>query len=492
MECLIRLKNRPKFIDAVEKFQLSWAYPVLFAILCTVSGVSNKYVYLPVISILALTVLFSVLFVRDKKVFITPIFMLYYSLGTDTQAAFTKSNGIITSSFDNDAFTGICILAAIIVIPFLLRFVLDGSLTLAFKERGPLFYGLVFINISVLIAGIFSEHWTPSSFLYSIFIVAGLDLFYIILYAIIKESYSLTTAYACRVLVLTCLVISAQIILLALHLHSNDMLLIQNEWTGRWVLQRELLAMSWGISTIIGAASALGIPAALYLAKNERFPIIYYISALLMFGVSVLVNTRSSMLVGGLFLFIGILIASFTGKNKRVNLVFSACLLFVAVCAGIAALAYFTRDTSIEDLWFKIYKFMRLDSVNDRLSVFKVGLRDFASSPILGVGWSKGGNSLDHRADNFYSNMYHCIVIQMAASTGVVGIGTLIFHVKDIFVMAFKRFSTDRVLLLSVPLMIFMMSFVDNFFFYLNFQIFYVAFLLVAQKDLDMTKNKTV
>ena len=208
-----------------------------------------------------------------------------------------------------------------------------------------------------------------------------------------------------------------------------------------------------------------------------------------MLGTAILVNTRSAMLVGGLFLILGVIIASFLGKNKRVNLIFSACFLGLAILGGVAVFVYYTRDTSIEETWLRIYKFMRLDSTNDRLHLFKVGLRDFASSPLLGIGWSKGGNSIDQRAGNFYSNMYHCIIIQMAASTGIVGISAMIFHVKDIFTITFKRFSLDRALLLSVPLMILAMSLVDNFFFYLNFQIIYIAFLLVAQKHFDLTKK---
>ena len=492
MECLIKLKNRPKFVDAIEKFQLSWAYPVLFAILCTISGVSNKYVYLPIISVLALMVLFSVLFVRDKMVVFAPTLMIYFSMGIDTHGAFAETNGEVASSFDADGLVGICILGVIITAPFVLRIILDGSFMRVFKDKNPLSFGIIFLNIAILLGGLISGHWTPSSFLYGIFLVAGLDLFYIIISTVIKDSKALTFSYACRALMVTCLMICAQIIILALYLHSNGMLIRIDEWTGRLILQREFLAMSWGISTVIGATAVLGIPAAMYLAKNERFPIIYYISALIMLGTAILVNTRSAMLVGGLFLIIGISIASFTGKNRRVNLIFSACLLCLAVCGGIAALAYYTRDISIGDAWLNISKFMRLDSVNDRLFLFKVGLRDFASSPILGIGWSKGGNSLDQHAGNFYSNMYHCIIIQMAASTGVVGIAAMVTHVKDICVMTFKGFKIDRLFLVSVPLMILAMSLVDNFFFYLNFQIIYVAFLLVAQKHFYLTKNKTV
>ena len=492
MECLIRLKNRPKFIDAIEKFQLSWAYPVLFAILCTISGVGNKYVYLPVISVLAIPVLFSVLFVRDKMVVFAPAIMIYFSMGIDSHGAFAETRGEVASSFDTDGLIGICILGIIVIAPFLLRIILDGSFARVFKEKNPLSYGIIFLNVATLLGGLLSEHWTPQSFLYGIFVVAGLDLFFIILSSVIMDSKALTATYACRALVLTCLMICAQIFILALYLQANGMLIRIKEWSGEWILLRENLAMSWGISTVIGATAVLGIPAAMYLAKNERFPIIYYISALIMFGTSVLVNARSAMLVGGLFLLLGIIAASFFGKNKRCNLIFSICLLFVAACGVAAALCYLAADSSIAELWSRMSKFMRFDSVDDRLQLYKVGLDDFISSPILGVGWSKGGNSLDKYAGNFYSNMYHCIVIQMAASTGIVGIWAMLFHVKDLVVMACKNFKLDRLFLLSVPAMILAMSLVDNFFFYLNFQIIYIAFLLVAQKFFNSTKNKTV
>ena len=492
MECLIRLKKRPKFIDAIEKFQLSWAYPVIFAVLCTISGVGNKYVYLPVISVLAILVLFSVLFVRDKMVVFAPTIMIYFSMGIDRHGAFAETRGEVASSFDTDGLVGICILGVIVVAPFLLRIILDGSVARVFKEKNPLSYGIIFLNVAALLGGLFSEHWTPQSFLYGIFVVAGLDLFFIILSSVIKDSKLLTASYACRALVITCLMICAQIFIVALYLHTNGMLIRVDEWTGRWILLRENLAMSWGISTVIGATAVLGIPAAMYLAKNERFPIIYYISALIMLGTSVLVNARSAMIVGAFFLLFGIITVSFSGKNKRCNLIFSAILLFSASCAAAFALWYFTRSASVEEVWISMSKFMRFDSVNDRLSLFRVGLRDFASSPILGVGWSKGGNSIDKHAGNFYSNMYHCIVIQMAASTGIVGMAAMITHVKDLVLMVFKRFSIDRLFLISVPLMILSTSLVDNFFFYLNFQIIYVAFLLVAQMHFNSAKNKTV
>ena len=490
MECLVKLQKRPKFIDLIEKFQLSGAYPVFFAILCTVSGLGDKYVYLPIISVLALSLFFSVLFVRDNKVFIAPIFMIYYSLGTDNSKAFVDSNGNVLAAFDTDGFIGICILAAFIFIPFLIRFIKDGSITLAFRERGIAFWGIAILNVAVLLGGLFSPYWSPLDLLYGAILIAGLDLFYIILYSIVKRSDASIIPYICRVLVVTCLLVSVQACSLALREHIQGNFVHFDEWSGRWILQRERLCLSWGVPTIICATSVCGIPAALYLAKNERFPILYSLSAIIMFAITILINTRSAMIAGGLFLLIGLIIISFSGKNKRCNLIFTSALLIASAVALVTVYKKMSLQMDLEEMLFRISKYLRFDSVNDRITIFNTGWQDFVSYPILGVGWNKGALSSDVRINNFYSNMYHCIVIQMGASAGTVGLLALIYHVKDMIVLAFKRARLDRIFLLSVPAMILLMSLVDNFVFYLNLQIFYVAFLAIAENHLNFSNKQ--
>jgi hypothetical protein len=248
--------------------------------------------------------------------------------------------------------------------------------------------------------------------------------------------------------------------------------------------------MSWGISTIICASSAVGIPAAMYLARNERFPLFYYVSALVMWGISILVNTRSAMIVGGIFLLAGIAIISFSGKNKKCNLIFSATLLVLLVAGLILTYRKMTETLTLDEILFNIYKFLRFDSVKDRVRIFEVGFGDYLSAPLFGVGWTKGALEQDLQSNNFYSNMYHCIVIQMGASAGSVGLLALINHVKDYFRIALKKVDADRFLLLFVSASVLIMSLVDNFIFYLNLQIFYVAFLCIAEKHLALTQEK--
>ena len=171
-------KKRRNLIDIITRFQLSGAYPLFFAMLCAVSGLGNKYVYIPMISILGSCVLFSVFFVKDSKVFLTPVMMMYYSIGFDNPQAFLNSNGNVISAFDRDGFVGICVIAAIIVIPLVLRFILDGSILLAFRQKSMFLYGILALDVAILTGGAFSRHWTLRDVAYGAILILGLNVFF--------------------------------------------------------------------------------------------------------------------------------------------------------------------------------------------------------------------------------------------------------------------------------------------------------------------------
>ncbi len=486
MECLVRLQKRPNFIDVIEKFQLSGAYPVFFAVLCTISGLGNKYVYLPTISILALCILFSIFFVKDSKVFLTPIIMVYYSLGSDNPHAFFNSNGDVLSSFDGDGFAGICILAAIVVIPLIVRLIADGSFTLVFKQKCFLVYGILALDVALLLSGAFSGQWTPKLLLDALIVLAALNFFFIVIYSIFKNADPEVIPYTCRILVATCIVISAQVLFVAARALAEGDLFFYSYSTDRWAVQRLLFYFSWGIPTHIGAITAIGIPAALYLAKNERFPLFYYISSIIFFFISVVVNTRSSMLVGGIFLVVGIAIISFSGRNRKINLIFSS-LLFLSVVTVLAVFCVtLSQNGKLDGVIVELAKLLRLDEISARTFLFEEGWVDFLSAPLFGVGLENEITHTNAVATNFFSNMYHCVVIQMIASAGIVGLAAFLFHIKDFFIIGLSRFKIDRLFLLSVPVMILCMSLFDNFFFYPNFQIPYVTFLLLADKHREI------
>jgi UDP-N-acetylglucosamine:LPS N-acetylglucosamine transferase len=272
-------------------------------------------------------------------------------------------------------------------------------------------------------------------------------------------------------------------------MHQNGNLFIYNDALEIIGINRQTLA--WGVATIVGAVIVLGIPAAMYLAKNCKCSFISYVSSLLFLAGAVLVNTRSAMIVGASFFLICAVIVCAKGKNRWFNRIYT--LILIAFVCGV--LIYIdTRVIPLNEFFDNIRNILRLDDIeNDsRIPLFKNGIEDFRSSWLFGVGFNDGGYTPDVVTNNVYSRMYHNIIIQFLGSMGIVGALAFLVHIKHLGEVTVRRFSLDKLLLIFVPLMIISMSMVDNFFFYANFQIIYSVFLAIAEISLEQSREKSL
>ena len=473
-------------VREITQFQLSMAYPVIFAILCVISGLSNKYVYVPILFVMTLLVLFSVFFVRNSKALLVPMFMMYYSLGTDNINTYQPTKGELFASIDNDAWIFIISIAVTFFIALAIRFVRDGTFQYALQNRGVAFWGIAALDIAFISNGAFSPDWMSGDLFIGLLLAAFLSLFYLVFSSIISRSDVGIITYVCKLMVLTALIVTAQILFKAIHTHITEGLLYYHEAAGRWFFKRDMLCMSWGITTMAGGVLVLGIPAALYLAKDEKKPILYYLSALLFAAMPFIMNTRSSMACGVICFFIGMVIICFNGKNRKFNLIFSLSLLLLGASA-IASLCFYLNSIGLLGHYLhELSMLLRLDVFTDRLDLIKAGIQHFSEAPVFGVGMYKGAPSNGVEFNNVFANMYHNIIVQIAASMGIVGISAFLFHIKDLFFIGIKKFDFGRILILLMPLSILLMSLADNFFFYPNFLIFYAAFIVLAEKELSI------
>ncbi len=481
--------ERSKLVRVIERFQMSWYYPIAIAVLCTVSGLSNKYIYVPILTLIVLSVIFSAIFVKDSKVFLPPMLMIYYGLGTDFDGAYGASQGDITASFDKSAFICLIILAIATASALIMRFIFDGTFKYTIRKRGGIFWGIIAIDIALITNGLFSDHWTPSCLLFGVTIALLFSLFALVLRSVILQSDKNIISYVCTVMVAASYIVLAQVAYEAFSALLKGNLFIYYGQYEHWVINRSSFQFSWGVATIIGGASVLGIPAALYLARDHKRPILYYISSILFLLVSFLVNTRSAMLAGTLSFILGIIIICFSGRNKKINLIFTlSCCGVISVCIVFLCAYFYASDSLSTYIREAVLMLSRPEDIYARFELIAIGINDFISSLVFGVGLLKG-NSTGVEYLNAFGNMYHNVIIQFTASMGVVGILSFLFHIKDIFILGFTKPTSRRIILLLLPCMILAMSFFDNFFFYLNFQIAYISFLVLAEKELDITKT---
>ncbi len=476
------LREKYNFIRFLVDAQKTVWYPVLFAALCVIAGTHNYTVYLPILWVLASFVLFSVLFTDDDKVFLPPLLMIFFALGRDTEGdAFLESNGDMLSFMDKNAFPQVILICVICVGAFVIRLIADGSVAAAFKKRRAFTWGIIALDVAFMFNGAFSPKYAPIDLAYGFLMVVGFTAVYFLVSGMLENSENVI-AYACCTMVSTAYVAWLQIITVVAREAVNGNYFLR--YNGIILINRDSFTLAWGVSTVVSGVFILGIPAAMYLARNCKHAWFPYFSSILFIIGTVIINTRSSMLVGTAVFILCAILLCINGKNRVQNRIFGAITLLLVI-AGLTV-AHFTV-MPIDEMLPKLFNILRFKENADsgRRELWADGINDFLSSPVFGVGFNDGGYPDELSYNNFYSNMYHCIFVEFPGALGIVGCLAFLLHAVELAFALFKRFSINKLLLLLVPLMIIAMSLVDNFFFYLHFQIFYGTFSVIAQRLLD-------
>ncbi len=497
-----KVRERSPVISSIIKFQSGYIYPFVFAVICALSASFGKNVYIPCILILCILTAFAGLFSSDLRVFIVPAFMIYYSIGSDKPADFyanyykeryyvVEGDNRFVPTFEHFSLVFfiacLCLLTSILIYKMICSRVFEKM----FTNWGTLFCSIVLLSISLVLNGVSGGAWRIESILYGLLSALTLIICYCLFYTIIKSMEN-GILYMCVVLSATAFCVLLQVLLIFVQLNRYD-IFIKPISSAHDIINRELFATSWGLVTIVAAVIACGIPAALYLARNKKWPLLCFLFALLFFGSSFLVNTRSAMIFGGLSLFVGTLCA-LSGKNKRKMRVIVAVVFLIAL---IALLVLFRMiPDGGKELIKNLTLTLRLDFSNgdtfwqkllgSRYDIWVSGIKDFLRAPLFGVGFVSG----DYALNRVYDNMYHNIVIEFMGSMGIVGILAFLFHIFVILKVLLRKFSANKLLLLCVPLSILGMSLFDNFFFYPNFIIIYAAFLACAELYSEYGESK--
>lgn len=474
-----RLRNRSGFWKHLGAFFDSSWYPAAFAAICAVSGVHGKAVYIPLACLLMVLMIASSYLAENKRSLITPFLLSLYCLGTDNPVSFHENNGDLMGFYDMDSFVAICLIGVVSASFLVTRLWQEGVFRDAFRKPSAFFLGLLFLDGALLCGGLFNGNWHPYNLLYGLLFAGVLTVFYGIFRGILDNREE-SAQYVCKILVCMGFMVAAQILTVTFRAYAAGTL-YEYAPNGNRYMVRDVLQLGWGVSTSISGVMVLGIPAAMYLAKDSRLSPAYYGAALLFVAVAMVITARSSMLVGIAAMLFCSVICCFAGKSRKVN---RFCTLGL-VLLGLLAVAYVHfRVMPLEQLWDKLSWRLRLDGSekDTRTGLWEKGYQDFLSAPVFGVGFHKGAFAAEDRRLNVFSNMYHSIIIQFAAATGSVGLLALLWHGIDLIRAVFRRFTAGKLILLMVPGMILAMSLVDNFFFYANYQFVYCLFLALIER----------
>lgn len=503
MEATNHWHERSTAVRAICSFQESVFYPICFALLCFVSGISPKAVYLPIFGVILVSVLFSALFVKDNKVFLPPLFMLYYALGNeDNTHLLHRGEEVLFEDIDTHLFWVLAVLVTVIIA---VRLCADGTLARLSERKGAFFGGIVAMDVAFLLNGFWSETWRPRNLLFGLVMIAGFTVCYLVFFSMLdrasEESSDRSQAlisYGCICVVCMAAAVLLQLLWTMRGLHIDGELVKYINGDTVPTLIRDSIRLSWGgYATNIALVIALGIPASMYLARTCRPASLFFVLALVFYGGAALTGTRSCILIGGVTLVSCILLNCFGGRNRKQLRILSLLLLLVSL---ITFLLIKRHVPSLSQSVSSFLDFLRLDflknfdlhawvtekdyEIQPRFNLLRTAWDDFRSSPVFGIGFQDG--SLNLPADKptnigILNHMYHNLPLQFLGSMGLVGLAALVWHTIDLCRIFVRSASIKKTLLLIVPLLILSTSLMDNFFFFLNFQIIYCAFLAFAE-----------
>lgn len=457
-------------IKSLNRFFSSELYPMIFAYICVFSSAIGYKLYIPCLWLLIFTSVYNAIFNTDTRPLIVPFFMAFYALGTDTTTLIDNPSGSVFAAYGKTELIQLFMIIALWILSVFYRLAVNGNLKLLTSQKNHFLFGLLIFDAALLLNGSFSGSMSFNSLLYALLCVIGLTLSYLLIRAILFNTVN-TVEYLCKTVVCFGHTVFLQLCILYIKLIYTGKLLYYTPGGNLLGLNRYVIVLPWGVSTMIGAAIIMAIPAALYLAYTKNKGSFYYISAFIFLCGAIMVNARAAMLGGALCFLTGAVLCSFFGTNRFTCHICNCILLLIS---GLAILALTIKSGG----FFTLLKYLRVTTDDSgRLEVWEEGLRAFFTAPIFGNGLTDPTSAIP----NDYSVMYHNIVVQLLASLGIFGMLAFLFHIKDLFMITFNKFSKEKLLLFLSPILIITVSLFDNFFFYLNFQMIYGAFLAAIE-----------
>ena len=261
------------------------------------------------------------------------------------------------------------------------------------------------------------------------------------------------------------------------------------------VIQRTKIFTGWGVYNNLGAIIAMSIPFAFYFAATTKLCTLWLAIGTLLFGGVILSCSRGSIVAAVIIYALSLIVTFFTAKSKALFRI--SCVLMIA---GIAVLGVMHREMLLK-MFEKVPKILeKIDGEfvfndSDRFKLYQSGIDAFKSSKIFGVTFFPIDYAIYDYATleaftSFFPPRWHNTVIQMLASSGIVGLIAYGLHRLDTVRIYIKRRNLSRAyysnafIALSIGALL-LSSLLDCHLFNIGPTLFYSTMLAVMEHGLE-------
>lgn len=250
----------------------------------------------------------------------------------------------------------------------------------------------------------------------------------------------------------------------------------------------EHIVTGWGIWNNIGGMIIMTMPCAFSLACTQKNGWLYALIGIYSYGIVCLTNSRGAILSGGVVLLLCLIALIWHAKGKM-KLVYGSLMLLIAIGAGV--ICFLARDTLL--YFFADILEKGLES-SSRLNHYRSGYEQFLEYPLFGGGfYMSDAYRYGTGNDTFIPARWHNTIIQIAASTGFVGLVAYVLHRIRTLELFFRRPALEKTYIGFCVLALLLSSLVDCHFFNIGPGLLY-GLLLACAEGLDgiKTTGKTV
>lgn len=459
-DCLTPKKynfSESKLLNKLRVFYNGKLYPLIIALAVLISHTFSIEEF--GISVILLSAFCGFILCDDLKFLISPLigFIFMFSEKRVASGVFYKKGYVIAMII------GAFILVSFIIAHFIIY---RKNVHLRSFKDSKLFLGFIIFSASVLLNGCLNfDEYTSKNIIYALILVSSTAVIFFLFTINLNKNKDLVE-YLLYVLFLISVLLTLELFLSFI----NQIQIVDGQ------IIKESVKVGWGMWNNIGGLMAFLLPVHFYFASTvKKIGPLFYFSGVLSFAAIILTLSRSSLLFGGLTLLICVVLTCFTGVNKRLNRIFTISL-FVLGIVGIFI------------LWGKIssvlgdYLARGLDD-NGRFEMYLHGLKNFLSNPIFGGGFYSSYET-DYMFIHFLPYRYHNTLIQMIATTGIIGFSSYIFHRYQTvrLLLSNKRLSTVYIALCIGTML--GASLLDNHFFNIYPAMIYSIMLVAIEKTI--------
>ncbi|MBD5132691.1 MAG: O-antigen ligase family protein [Clostridiales bacterium] len=394
---------------------------------------------------------------EDLKPFVPTVLLLYFCIPRAHGSTGWADIGIWQTT---PYVINLCLIGAIFLAAFLFNFIYYKQYR-NFKKITFLTAGLAAFAASYLTNGLFAHDYTIKNLGYGLTFALLYYVFYLFVFCTVKWKKGESMRYLAQCMVVMGLLISVE--LAFLYMLNSDLHGI--------VPDKVYILLGWGNSNSIAFTTLLCLPFAFWLAWKEKYSLLYFLAATVMFTAIFFTYARGSLIVAGPMYLVGTVFLCFVAKRRLGIWIAAGCLLIAAII-----MVFCFKDWMLDKLHIYIE-----NGVKDRgrFRLWNLALDGFKAAPVFGSGlYFKYG--VDESSLFYWA---HNTILQIMATLGIFGLAAYLFHRVQTVYMCVKKPTSARLFAGLAILGILIAGMFDMVMICQNIILYYGIILAFAEKD---------